>query len=134
MLDSVSIYDAKTKRITPVKVHMSRLSKKSCMYIRLDTNKKCGEPAMHMSVYGTGIFPRCTKHGRIGTGHGDEYVMAIINEYGLHVLPKGNIDDILYYECDGCGTKTVAVELQTVHRNKNDSWNVCSKCSKGASG
>ena len=134
MLDSVSIYDAKTKRVTPVKTHMSRLKKKSCRHVKLNTNKQCGEPAMHLSVYNTGIFPRCTSHGRIGTGQGDEYVRATINENGLQVLPKRNIDDILYYKCDSCGTDTVAGDLRAVRRNKGDAGNVCGKCAKGESG
>ena len=129
-----SIYDAKTKRITPVKTHMSRLKKKSCRHVKLNTNKQCGEPAMHMSVYGTGIFPRCTSHGRIGTGDGDEYVRAIINEHGLQVLPKMNIDDILYYKCDKCRTDTVAGDLRAVRRGKGKHSNVCGKCAKRASG
>ena len=134
MFDSASIYNAQTKKITSVKSHMSRLNKKSCRHVKLNTNKQCGEPAMHLSVYNTGIFPRCTSHGRIGTGDGDEYVMATINEHGLQVLPKKNIDDILYYKCDGCGADTVAGDLCVVRRGKGKGGNVCSKCAKGVSG
>ena len=134
MFDSASIYNAQTKKITSVKSHMSRLNKKSCRHVKLNTNKQCGEPAMHLSVYNTGIFPRCTNHGRIGTGDGDEYVRATINAYGLHVLPKNNIDNILYYKCDGCGAYTVTGDLRSPRRGKYKNSKVCGKCAKGASG
>ncbi len=134
MSDSVGIYNAQTNKVTSVKSHMSRLKKKSCRHVKLNTNKQCGEPAMHLSVYSTGIFPRCTNHGRIGTGDGDEYVRATINEHGLQVLPKKNIDDILYYKCNGCGADTVAGDLRSPRSGKVKHRKVCSKCAKGESG
>ena len=81
-----------------------------------------------------GFFPDAPATAALGTGDGDEYVRATINDHGLQVLPKNNIDDILYYKCDGCGTDTVAGDLCIVRRGKGKGGNVCSKCAKGVSG
>ena len=55
----------------------------------------CDQPATYWAVYESGIWPVCSKHGRLGSGQGRDHIKALIGREGLTVAEGDSIDDVM---------------------------------------